>query len=334
MRRVAIRIPDDFHLHARRCAGTPAYLARSAAHYGRALVMPNVEPVPRDGPSVAAYAAELRASSRGMAILPTLKLLPGTPADAIDAAAGASAIACKYYPSGATTNSSDGLRDPDEAADALARMEAIGMPLSIHAEDPDAPPFERERAFLPTIDRILSRYPRLKVIVEHVSTKEAVEAVAAWPDRVAATITACHLAFTADDLLGGGLDARLFCKPILKSNADRDAIRLAAISHPRFFFGSDSAPHSLAKKASFPAPAGCYSSPIALPLLAREFSRLGALDRLEPFCSERGAAFYGLAPNRGTIELVEEAWAIPEELDGCAPPLGGATLEWRVAARG
>jgi dihydroorotase len=210
-------------------------------------------------------------------------------------------------------------------------MEESGLVLSIHAEDPAAPSLDREAAFLPVVGCILAAYPRLKVIVEHISCEEGLRFVLAGPCRLAGTVTAHHLLFSLEDFLGEGLDPHLFCKPILKPAAGRDALRAAVFrGEPRLFFGSDSAPHPRAAKESGRAPAGIYSAPTALPALAGLFDGAGALAQLGPFLCERGAAFYGLPPARGRFALVEEEWIVPEELDGAVPMLHGRKLSWRV----
>jgi len=318
----------------------PAYAARSAAHFGRVLAMPNVVPPLSTAAAMEDYARSVESALAAAAttatattasattgLLKTFKLIPGMGRQAILACAAAGAVAGKYYPVGATTNSADGVPGPEAIEPELAAMEEAGLVLSIHGEDPASPALEREAAFLPVVDRIVARYGRLRVVLEHLSTADAVEAVRAWPERVAATLTAHHLAFTIDALLGERLDSRYFCKPVLKGERDRAArVEAAASGSGRFFFGSDSAPHPPAAKAQ--GATGVYAAPVALPLLAAVFEESGALDRLEPFAAEFGARFYGLPLNEGRLQLTKEPWIVPEEIDGIAPLAAGRTLSW------
>lgn len=331
MSELRIRLPDDFHVHLRQGPAMAGYVARTAAHFGRFLAMPNVVPPLVTGPGVSDYRKALAAavSAAGNASMPlsSFKLVPGMGREAVLGCAAAGAVAGKYYPAGSTTNASDGITDPASVADELAAMEDSGLVLSIHGEDPLVPALERERAFLPVVDSLVARYPRLRIVLEHVSTVDAVDAVKAWPRRVAATITAHHLSFTIDDLLGDRLDPAYYCKPLLKTARDRRALVDAAVSgSARFFFGSDSAPHTPAAKAS--GAAGSYSAPVAMSLLAAVFEEAGAMGQLEGFCSEAGAAFYGLDRNEGYLALAREPWIVPALVDGAAPLAAGRTLSW------
>lgn len=330
-----IRLPDDFHVHLRQGPAMAAYVSRTAAQFGRFLAMPNVVPPLVTGAGINDYRNALTAAVKasGYASIPLLifKLVPGMGRDAVLGCAAAGAIAGKYYPIGATTNAADGVIDPDSVSDELSAMEATGLVLSIHGEDPRSPALEREQAFLPVVDRLVARYPGLRIVLEHVSSMDALEAVKAWPARVAATITAHHLSYTLDDLLGDRLDSGFYCKPLLKTARDRQALVEAAVSgSTRFFFGSDSAPHVPAAKAS--GAAGSYSAPVAMSLLAAVFEEAGALGRLEGFCSDAGARFYGLDRNEGLLALVREPWTVPALLDGVAPLAAGRMMSW-VAKR-
>ena len=310
------------------------YAARTATHFGRFLAMPNVVPPLSTAASIDDYRRALVAAvaASGLVAEPVMcfKLVPGMGRDAVFACAAAGSKAGKYYPAGATTNSSDGIPDPGSVAAELDAMEVAGLVLSVHAEDPRAPSMERETAFLPAVDRMIAGHPGLRIVVEHLSTVAAVDAVLGWPERVAATISAHHLSYTIDDLLGDRLDQSYFCRPVLKSARDRDALVQAATSgSPRFFFGSDSAPHPPAAKAA--GAAGCYSAPVAMSLLAAAFECAGRLDRLEAFVSENGARFYGLQYNSGRLGLSREQWTVPAELDGVLPLAAGRTLAWTAA---
>ena len=332
---LALPRPDDFHAHFRQGAAMALYVAREAASFGRAVAMPNTLPPVADAAGIAGYRRMLEAAvPRGLEFQPlmTFKLLPGMDAATVRACAAAGAIAGKYYPAGATTNAADGPRNPEDVAEALESMEEAGLVLSIHGEAPDAPAFDREARFLDTVASIMDRWPRLKIVLEHLSSAAAADFVAAGPDRLAGTITAHHLLYTADDFLGGGLNPHLFCKPIIKFADDRDALRKAAFSgSPKFFFGSDTAPHPRAAKESGSAPGGIYSAPTALPALAGLFERSNALPALEGFVAGFGAGFYGLEPPRGTLRLRREAWRVPEEIDGAVPMCAGTILDWCLA---
>jgi dihydroorotase len=349
MHELRIRLPDDFHVHLRQGPAMAAYAARSSLLFGRYLAMPNVVPPLVTGRGVADYLAALRkavpvpggahqggsggnqvSATSGSVPLGSFKLLPGMGRQAVRECIAAGALIGKYYPAGSTTNSADGVPDPDAVRVELEAMEEADAVLSIHAEDPAAPVLEREQRFLPCIDRILARHPRLRIVVEHLSSADGVAAVLAWPERVAATITAHHLAFTIDDLAGERLDPGFYCKPIVKTAADRAAlVRAACTGNPRFFFGSDSAPHSAESKAA--GAAGVYASPVAMQLLAEVFDGAGALDRLEAFTSVHGAAFYRLPLNQGQLVLRRETWTVPELLDGCVPLAHGRNLAWTAA---
>jgi dihydroorotase len=330
-----LRRPDDFHAHFRQGAAMALYVAREAASFGRAIAMPNTLPPVADAAGIAGYRRMLEAAvPRGLDFQPlmTFKLLPGMDAPTVRACAAAGAVAGKYYPAGATTNAADGPRNPEEVAAALAAMEESGIILSIHGEAPDAPAFEREARFLDTVASIMDRWPRLRIVLEHLSSAAAADFVAAGPQRLAGTITAHHLLCTADDFLGGGLNPHLFCKPIIKFAADRDALRKAAFSgSPKFFFGSDTAPHPRAVKESGSAPGGIYSAPTAIPALAGLFERSGALPAFENFVAGFGAGFYSLEPPRGTLRLRREPWRVPDEIDGAVPLCAGTILDWRLA---
>jgi len=332
---LVLRRPDDFHAHFRQGAAMPLYVAREAASFGRAIAMPNKAAPVADAAGIAGYRRVLEAAApRGLDFQPlmTFKLLPGMDAATVRACAAGGAIAGKYYPAGATTNAADGPRNPEEITAALAAMEEAGIVLSIHGEAPDAPAFDREARFLDTVASIMVRWPRLKIVLEHLSSAAAADFVAAGPERLAGTITAHHLLYTADDFLGGGLNPHLFCKPIIKFAADRDALREAAFSgSPKFFFGSDTAPHPRAAKESGSAPGGIYSAPTAIPALAGLFERSGALSAFENFVAGFGAGFYGLEPPRGTLRLRREPWRVPDEIDGAVPMCAGTVLDWRLA---
>ncbi len=242
-------------------------------------------------------------------------------------------VAAKLYPRGATTNSADGVDDLSALYPLLEALQDAELVLCIHAEDPAAPVLEREAAYLPTVGRLAADFPRLRIVVEHLSTREAVDALATFPETVAATVTVHHLLYTLDDLLGERLAPHLFCKPVVKQRADREALRLAVSSgNPRIFFGSDSAPHRLPEKAA--GAAGVFSAPVAMELLAALFQELelpltptaGHPTSLEQFCSRFGAEFYRLPLNAGRLEISDEPYRAPDRMADYVPLAAGTTL--------
>jgi dihydroorotase len=329
--------PDDFHAHLRRGPAMGAYARAEEASFGRALVMPNTVPPIASGAEVEAYRREILAAAPRLEPLMAFKLLPGMGREAVLGCARAGAVAGKYYPALSTTNAEDGVPSPEAVLEELGAMEEAGLVLSVHPEEPSAPVLEREAAFLPRIEAVLARFPRLRVVMEHLSTRAALAFVLAGPERLAGTITAHHLALSLDELLGGSLEAHLFCKPVLKPAEDRDALREAVFrggpgAGARLFFGSDTAPHPRAAKEGARAASGIYAAPSALCVLACLFDEAGALGALGPFVAGRGAAFYGLPPPSGRLVLERRAWTVPAELDGSVPLLAGRELGWRLAA--
>ena len=332
---LVLPMPDDFHLHLRQGEAMARYVRREALSFGRALVMPNTLPPVTSGDSVSEYRGKILAAlppgSRFEPLM-SFKLIPGMRGKEVIACAGQGAIAGKYYPAGTTTNAADGPRSPGEVSEALGAMEEAGIVLSIHGEDPGAPSLDREAAFLPQVEEIMRRWPRLRIVLEHLSTAVAVAFVASGPPRLAATLTAHHLLYTIDDMVGGAFNPHLFCKPILKAASDRRALQEAAFSRsPKFFFGSDSAPHPRERKESRAAPGGVYSAPTALPALAGLFEAEGSLAALADFISSFGSAFYRLSPPAGSIGLVRKTWVVPDEMDGIVPMCAGERLVWSFA---
>jgi len=343
-RTVRITRPDDWHLHLRDGAALRAVAPATAQVFGRAIVMPNLTP------PITTVAAALAYRQRILAALPadssfdplmTLYLTDATSAAEIVRAKASGFIhAVKYYPAGATTNSQSGVTALEHAYPALAAMQAQDLVLAVHGEVTDAAVdvFDRERVF---IERILAKivrdFPRLRVVLEHVTTKEAVAFVTGAPDNVAATITPQHLLYSRNALFAGGLRPHLYCLPVLKRERHRQALVAAATSgNPKFFLGTDSAPHARDAKEHACGCAGCYSAPVALPMYAEAFDDAGALDRLEAFASVHGPAFYGLAANTDSITLLRETWRVPETLpfgDQTIVPLrAGEDLRWQIAS--
>ena len=335
--------PDDWHLHLRDGAALAAVLPHSARQFARAIVMPNLRPPVTTVLAAANYRQRILAAlpaGSDFQPLMTLYLTDNTPADEIRRAAQSGFVhAVKLYPAGATTNSDAGVSDLSRCDAALAELERIGMPLLVHGEvtDPAVDIFDREQVFIDTVlHPLLSRYPGLRVVFEHVTTKDAVDFVTAAGDNVAATITAHHLLYNRNAILVGGVRPHYYCLPVLKRETHRRALLAAATSvSPRFFLGTDSAPHARGAKETACGCAGCYTGHAALELYAEAFASVGALDRLEAFASFRGADFYRLPRNRGTLTLRATSWQVPTGYayaDGetLVPLRAGEALAWQV----
>ena len=332
--------PDDWHLHLRDGAAMAAVLPCTARQFGRAIVMPNLRP------PVTTAAAALAYRSRILAALPadsdfqplmTLYLTDNTAPDEIARAKAAGVVAVKLYPAGATTHSDAGVTDLRKCYPVLAAMQCAGLLLLVHGEvtDPAVDLFDREAVFIDQVMLPLRRdFPALKVVFEHITTREAAQYVASAGAHTAATITAHHLLYNRNALFMGGLRPHYYCLPVLKRELHRQALVAAATSgSDRFFLGSDSAPHAAALKEASVCGAGCFTALSALELYAEAFDAVGALAKLEAFASHHGPAFYGLPRNTGTVTLTREAWALPESLafgDAQLKPLrGGEMLAWR-----
>lgn len=337
--KLKIRKPDDFHVHLRQGLRLKDYVIQEARCFNRVLIMPNTLPPVTTPQMIVAYRDEIlnifnentdKNDTPAFTPLMTFKLLAGMKGELVQSCADAGALAGKYYPQGSTTHAADGPSHPEDIHEALDAMEDAGLVLSIHGEDPRSPVFEREQRFLPTVEYILARWPRLKIVLEHLSTQEAVDFVQKGPDRLAGTITAHHLLFTIDDMIGESMKPGLFCKPVLKNRVDRKALLDAVCSgSSKFFFGSDSAPHPIEAKKGATIPAGIYSAPTAVGFLVEVFRNLGSFAQLESFWSVNGARFYGLPVAEDYIELNQVEWIIPEDMDGAIPMGVGMKLLWK-----
>jgi dihydroorotase len=329
MKTLTLTRPDDCHLHLRDDAALASVLPHTARVFGRALIMPNLRPPVTDTALAAAYRDRiLRALPQGSGFQPlmTLYLTDNTGlAEIVRARHSGFVLGVKYYPAGATTNSEAGVTRIERAYPALAAMEEHDLPLLVHGEvtTTSVDIFDRERVFLETVlADIVRRFPRLRVVVEHVTTREAVEFVQGGGPRIAATVTAHHLLYNRSAIFTGGLRPHHFCLPVLKREEHRQALLAAAASgSPKFFLGTDSAPHARADKESACGHAGIFTAHAAIEFYAEAFEEAGALDKLEAFASFHGADFYRLPRNRGTITLQKQAWAVPGEI-----PFGRATL--------
>ncbi|MBI4189348.1 MAG: dihydroorotase [Betaproteobacteria bacterium] len=342
MSRVTIIRPDDWHLHLRDGDHMRAVLPDTARRFARAIVMPNLtSPVTTTEMALGYHERIKSALPDGMQFEPlmTLYLTDNTTADEIRRAKQSGVVhAVKYYPAGATTNSESGVTELIKCEDALAAMEECGLPLLVHGEVtfPNVDIFDREKIF---IDRVLvpvlQKFPKLRVVFEHITTKEAARFVLASPPRVAATITAHHLLLNRNALFAGGIRPHHYCLPILKREEDRQALIQAAVSgNPKFFLGTDGAPHARHTKEAECGCAGMYTAHAAIELYAEIFGANNALERLEGFASSYGPNFYGLPRNQDRITLVKEVWNVPKELpfhkDTLVPFRAGGTVSWRM----
>ncbi|MCX7893043.1 MAG: dihydroorotase [Burkholderiales bacterium] len=344
METLTIARPDDWHLHLRDGAQMADVLPDTARRFARAIVMPNLRPPVTTVAAAAAYRDRILAAlPRGTAFEPlmTLYLTDNTaPAEIARAKASGFVHAVKYYPAGATTNSDSGVTALERAFPAIEAMARHDVPLLLHGEvtTPGVDVFDREKVFVETVlAEIRRRFPGLRVVLEHITTREAVEFVAAAPANVAATVTAHHLLYNRNAIFQGGIRPHWYCLPVLKRETHRQALVAAATSgDPKFFLGTDSAPHAKHAKEHACGCAGCYTACAALELYAQAFEAAGALDRLEAFASFHGADFYRLPRNRGTVTLVKAPWQIPAELafggETLVPLAAGERLPWRLAA--
>jgi dihydroorotase len=336
--RLTIRRPDDWHVHLRDGDRLALVLGETARVFGRAIVMPNLSPPVTTVKDAAAYRNRIRQSEKGARFVPlmTLYLTDATDPDEVEKGfRGGVIVACKLYPAHATTNSEHGVTDVARIRPVLARMEKIGLPLLVHGEvtDADVDIFDREAVFIErTLAPMTRDFPALRVVFEHVTTKDAVDFVAAQNKTVAATITPHHLMINRNAMFRGGFRPHAYCLPVAKREVHRLALRKAAVSgNPKFFLGTDSAPHAVAAKESACGCAGIYNAPVAMSAYATVFEEEGALDRLENFASHFGAEFYGMPVNEDGLVLERAPFTVPERIGDMVPFLAGETLNWRVA---
>jgi len=340
---LTITRPDDWHVHLRDGDALRDTCGDMARYFGRAIVMPNLTPPVATVDQALAYRERI---VDAMADLPrrfeplmTLYLTDSTSPDEIRRAAECEHVhAVKLYPAGATTNSEGGVTELERLYPVLESMERADLPLLVHGEvtDHDVDIFDREKVFIERhLVPITTRFPALRVVLEHITSGDAVQFIQSASDCVAATITAHHLLYSRNDMLAGGIRPHLYCLPVLKRDVHREALRAAAVSGDRrFFLGTDSAPHSTARKESACGCAGVYTAHAALEFYATVFEELDALDKLEAFASQFGADFYRLPRNPDTITLRREAWKVPGQLRlgrGALTPLGASEEQaWRV----
>jgi dihydroorotase len=337
---ITLTRPDDWHLHLRDGAALAAVVPATARQFGRAIVMPNLRPPITTAAAAAAYRERiLQALPAGSGFTPlmTLYLTDNTPPEEVARAKAAGVVAFKLYPAGATTNSDAGVTDLRKCYPTLQAMQEQGLLLLVHGEvtDPEVDIFDREAVFIDRVMKPLRRdMPELKVVFEHITTAEAAQYVAEAGPSTAATLTAHHLLYNRNALFIGGLRPHYYCLPVLKKERHRLALVAAATSgSPRFFLGTDSAPHAAAMKEQSVCGAGCYTAPAALELYAEAFEAAGALDKLQGFASHFGADFYGLPRNSDTVTLRRQPWTLPETLpfgDALIKPFrAGDTLNWK-----
>ena len=334
--------PDDWHLHVRDGAALQTVVPHTAAQFGRAIIMPNLKPPVTTAALAMAYKARILAAvPAGVHFEPlmTLYLTDNLPPEEIIKAKAAGVVACKLYPAGATTNSDAGVTDLKKIYPTLEAMQKVGMLLLVHGEvtSSDIDLFDREAAFIETQLIPLRRdFPELKIVFEHITTKDAADFVMAADKFMGATLTAHHLLFNRNAIFTGGIRPHYYCLPVLKRETHRVALLNAATSgNARFFLGTDSAPHPAHLKEHATGCAGCYTAHAALEMYAEAFDSVGKLDQLEAFASFNGADFYGLPRNTGHITLKRESWTPPESFQfgeaDLKPLRTGEALPWRVA---
>ncbi len=338
---LTITRPDDWHLHVRDGAALNTVVPHTAAQFGRAIIMPNLKPPVTTTEQALAYKARIQAAvPAGVAFEPlmTLYLTDNLPADEIQRAKDAGIVAAKLYPAGATTNSDAGVTDMRKTYKTLEAMQRAGVLLLVHGEvtSPDIDLFDREAVFIDQqLEPLRRDFPELKIVMEHITTKDAAQYVADANEFLGATITAHHLLYNRNAIFTGGIRPHYYCLPVLKRETHRQALVAAATSgSPRFFLGTDSAPHPAHLKEHATGCAGCYTAHAAMELYAHAFDAAGALDKLEGFASFFGADFYGLPRNSGTITLQRETWTPPASFafgDAELKPLAaGEALNWKI----
>lgn len=342
MDRLTIARPDDWHLHLRDGAALASVVGDTARRFGRAIIMPNLTPAIRTTQQALHYRDRiLGVLPEGTSFEPlmTLYLTDDTPPEEI-ARAKLSGRICgvKLYPAGATTHSDEGVTRLSRCFHTLEKMEELGLPLLVHGEstDPAIDVFDREKAFLEEVlGPTMERFPELKIVLEHITTRDAVQFVEVTGSNVAATVTAHHLLMNRNALFLGGIRPHHYCLPVLKREEHREALVEAAVSgNPKFFLGTDSAPHGRKAKEAACGCAGIYTAHAAIELYATAFEEAGALDKLEDFASVFGARFYGLPISEDRITLVREEWTVPERLsfgsDELIPLRAGETIPWKL----
>ena len=342
MNEITFTRPDDWHLHLRDGDAMKAVLPHTARQFARAIIMPNLKPPVRTVVEASAYRERILdalPSGSDFEPLMTLYLTDKTsPGEIASAAQSGFVKAVKYYPAGATTNSDSGVTDLRKCDDVFAAMQEAGLPLLMHGEvtGDDVDVFDREKIFVERhLIPLTRRFPTLRIVMEHITTANAAEFVLTAGDNVAATITPQHLLYSRNAIFKGGVRPHFYCLPILKREEHRvELLKAATSGNPKFFLGTDSAPHTRNAKEACCGAAGCYSALHALELYAEAFANADALDKLEAFASFHGPDFYRLPRNTGTVTLKKESWIVPEEVpfteSGLVPLRAGEAMSWRM----
>lgn len=343
MQRITFTRPDDWHVHLRDGEEMRAVVADTARRFARAIIMPNLTPPVTTTKMAMAYRGRILAAlpkRSKFEPLMTLYLIDKTsPQEIVKAKQSSIVHGVKYYPAGATTHSAPGVIDLKKCSAALEEMQKQDLPLLVHGEvtDSEVDVFDREKVFIERVLLVLTqRFPQLRIVFEHITTREAVEYVKSAPDNIAATITAHHLLLNRSAMFSGGLRPHHYCLPVLKREMHRQALIKAATSgYPKFFLGSDSAPHSKNAKEAGCGCAGIYTAHAAIELYAEAFEQAGALDKLEAFASFHGADFYRLPRNTSTITLTKQSWKVPRSLafgdETLVPLRADETVSWKLS---
>jgi dihydroorotase len=327
---IFLQSPLDMHIHFREGAMLDLVAPLSAETFAGGVIMPNLVPPVADLERLEWYAGEVRRAVGEHIFTPYMALFFRNYSEADLAAVRESIIGIKLYPEGVTTNSEGGVKSVSDAEQTMAMMQDMDIPLLVHGEAPESFVMDRESDFLPTYDELAQKFPRLKIIMEHITTAAAVKLLDRY-ENVHATVTLQHLLITLDDVAGGLLNPHLFCKPIAKRPEDRDALLHAALTaHPKLMFGSDSAPHPLEKKECCGCAAGVFTAPVALAMLAELFDAHDALDKLQAFVSGNAQSIYGLTPPAKTVHLVKEPCTVPAKYGDVVPIRSGGAIGWRV----
>lgn len=331
---ISLQSPLDMHIHFREGAMLDLVAPLSAETFAGGVIMPNLVPPVADLARLQWYTGEVRRAVGEHVFAPYMALFFRNYSRAELVAVQDSIIGIKLYPAGVTTNSEGGVESVDEAAETMGLMQEMGIPLLVHGEAPEGFVMDRESDFLPTYDDLARKFPRLKIIMEHITTAAAVELLDRY-ENVHATVTLQHLLITLDDVAGGLLNPHLFCKPIAKRPEDRAALLNAALTaHPKLMFGSDSAPHPLENKECCGCAAGVFTAPVALAMLAELFDAHDALDNLQAFVSGNAQRIYGVTPLDKTVRLVKETSTIPAQYGNVVPIRAGGEISWRIAGIG
>jgi dihydroorotase len=331
MRRVLLHSPLDMHLHLREGDLLQTVTPLSAQAFAGAVIMPNLVPPVDNRERLERYRASIHAASDGALFEPYMALFFKAYDEPTLHSLKTHIIGIKLYPAGVTTHSDAGMQTIEDAIPTLALMQELAIPLLVHGETHGFV-LDREREFLAVYDYLATRFPRLIIIMEHITTREAVALLDRYPN-VYATVTLHHLLYTLDDIAGGLLQPHLFCKPLAKRPEDRDALLAAALSaHPKLMFGSDSAPHPQSAKECSGCAAGVFTAPVALPYLVELFEQHHALDRLQAFVSDNAQRIYDLQPPARVVELEKTPWMVPERYGAVIPMHAGETLAWQVVA--